>query len=224
MGGVTRVIGNVQVHGIDAAALVDAPSFATLASDVEAILAGGIVVAHAAAWDIAFLEAEFTRAGRPVHIEHYLDTLTLARRALALPSHRLAALCEHFAIRREREHRAHDDVQALRRVFERLVGVLRPTSPRDLWHVRVGQRHPRPDLVAAAHIALEQQAVVRIRYRPAHRSAEDLLFRITAVRTDLDPPQVLGYLLPSRSRRELRADRILALDFPTEPAPPSEPT
>ena len=63
MGGVTRVIGNVQVHGIDADALVDAPSFATLASDVEAILAGGIVVAHAAAWDIAFLEAEFTRAG-----------------------------------------------------------------------------------------------------------------------------------------------------------------
>ena len=35
---------------------------------------------------------------------------------------------------------------------------------------------------------------------------------VTAVRTDLDPPQVLGYLLPSRSRRELRADRILALD------------
>ena len=29
---------------------------------------------------------------------------------------------------------------------------------------------------------------------------------------DLDPPRVLGYLLPSRSRRELRADRILAIE------------
>jgi DNA polymerase-3 subunit epsilon len=36
--------------------------------------------------------------------------------------------------------------------------------------------------------------------------------RITDVRTDLDPPRVLGYLLPSRSRRELRADRILAIE------------
>ncbi len=38
------------------------------------------------------------------------------------------------------------------------------------------------------------------------------------VRTDLDPPRVLGYLLPSRSRRELRADRILAI----EPISPGE--
>jgi hypothetical protein len=44
---------------------------------------------------------------------------------------------------------------------------------------------------------------------------------VTDVRTDLDPPQVLGYLLPSRSRRELRADRILALDVPNAPNPPN---
>ena len=114
-------IGNVHVHGIDAEALAFAPSFNALCPELEAVLAGGIFVAHAAAWDVAFLEAEFARAGRPMAIEHYLDTLTLARRALPLPSHRLAALCEHFGIHRQRE-RAHNDVQALRAVFRASFG------------------------------------------------------------------------------------------------------
>ena len=56
-----------------------------------------------------------------------------------------------------------------------------------------------------------------VRYRPARRRPEELVFCVTGVRTDLDPPRVLGYLLPSRSRRELRADRILAIDSPGGP-------
>ena len=35
---------------------------------------------------------------------------------------------------------------------------------------------------------------------------------IVEVRSDLDPPRVMGYQLPSRSRRELRADRILRVE------------
>jgi DNA polymerase-3 subunit epsilon len=93
-----------------------------------------------------------------------------------------------------------------------VIAVLAPRTPRDLWHVRVGQRHARPQVMDAAHAALERNAPVTVRYRPAHRAPEELLFQITGIRTDLDPPRVLGYLLPSRSRRELRADRILAID------------
>ncbi len=203
--------GNAHIHGIDAAAVAGAPLFAELAPRIEAALDGAVVVAHAAAWDVAFLEAELARAGRPRRIEHYLDTLTLSRRAFALPSHRLSALCEAFAIPPGQAHRAASDVAALRAVFDRVVGVLAPHTPRDLWHVRVGQRRARPDLVAAAVAALEREAPVTVRYRPARRAPEELVFRVTGVRTDLDPPRVLGYLLPSRSRRELRADRILAI-------------
>jgi len=35
----------------------------------------------------------------------------------------------------------------------------------------------------------------------------------------LDPPRVIGYQLPGRGRRELRADRILRI----EPVPPPQP-
>ena len=206
------VFGNAHIHGIDPAEVERAPAFAELAPRVEQLLDGAILVAHAAAWDVAFLEAELARAGRPRRIAHCLDTLALSRRAFALPSHRLSALCKELGIVRARAHRAEDDVAALRAVFAAITSVLAPRTPRDLWHVRVGQRHARPEVLAAALAAIEPAVPVTIRYRPAHRAPEELLFRVTAVRTDLDPPRVLGYLLPSRSRRELRADRILAIE------------
>jgi DNA polymerase-3 subunit epsilon len=203
--------GNAHIHGIDPEAVAAAPSFADLLPRVEAALDGAVVVAHAASWDVAFLEAELERAGRARKISHYLDTLILSRRAFALPSHRLTALCASFGIPHEQAHRAASDVAALRAVFARVLGVLCPTTPRDLWHVRVGQRRARPDLIAAAIQALEHEVPVTVRYRPARRPPEELVFRVTGVREELDPPRVLGYLLPSRSRRELRADRILAI-------------
>ena len=213
--------GNAHIHGIDPAEVALAPTFASLAPRILELLEGAVVVAHAAAWDVAFLEAELARAGlagedprtpgQPQQILHYLDTLTLSRRAFALPSHRLGALCEAFGISPGRAHRADSDVAALRGVFARVLSVLAPATLRDLWHVRVGQRHARPELVAAAVQALEHAAPVTVRYRPARHPVEELVFQVTGVRTDLDPPRVLGYLLPSRGRRELRADRILAI-------------
>jgi DNA polymerase III subunit epsilon len=211
-----NAFGNAHVHGIQRADLAHAPTFAELSGRILSVLEGGILVAHAAAWDVSFLEAELSRAGRPERFPFFLDTLVLSRRAFALPGHGLGALCASFGILQARAHRAEDDVRALREVFRRIQGVLAPATPRDLWHVRVGERYARPAIVEAALAAAESGEHVRVRYRPAHRGPEELLFCVTGVRTDLDPPRVLGYLLPSRSRRELRADRILVID----PAPP----
>ncbi len=212
------VTGNVHVHSIDAAAVASAPSFAELAPRVEELLDGAVLVAHAAAWDVAFLEAELARAGRPRQVAHFLDSLTLSRRAFVQESHSLAALCAAFGIVRARAHRAGDDVEALRSVFARALVEIGAATPRELWHVRAGERKARPEILAAAIAALERGGEVRVRYRPAGRGAEDLRVVVVGVRTDLDPPRVLGYLLPSRSRRELRADRILALEPGTDSA------
>jgi DNA polymerase-3 subunit epsilon len=213
--------GNEHVHGITRDDLASAPTFDAIAGSVVDLMEGAIPVAHAASWDVAFLEAELARAGRVKTFPHYLDTLTLTRRAWSLPSHSLASLCDAFGIVRARAHRAHDDVAALRTVYARVAEALAPTTPRDLWHVRVGKRVARPDIVAAALLAAETGAVVTVRYRPARHGPEQLRFHVTAVRTDLDPPRVLGYLDASRSRRELRADRILAIaaDPPSPGAP-----
>ena len=103
-------------------------------------------------------------------------------------------------------------------MFELATAELGAATPRELWHVRAGERKARPEIVAAALAAAERSEKVRVRYRPAGRGAEDLVVVVLGVRTDLDPPRVLGYLLPSRSRRELRADRILAIDSGDAPA------
>jgi DNA polymerase-3 subunit epsilon len=213
------VFGSAEVHGIEPHELETAPGFSALADRLEEILDGAVIVAHAASWDVGFLEAELARMGRQVSFPHYLDTLTLSRRAFSLPNHSLSALCSELAIPRRRAHRAADDVEALMHLWSKILAVLVPATPRDLWHVRIGQRRARPAVIAAAVLAAESAAPVRVRYRPARRGPEDLDMRITAVRTDLDPPQVLGYLLASRSRRELRADRILAIEPAAAPDP-----
>jgi DNA polymerase-3 subunit epsilon len=203
--------GNADIHGIKVADLAAAPTFAALAPQIVAILDGAVLVAHAAKHDVAFLTAELARAGIPFERPHFIDTLSLSRRAFALKSHSLGPLCKSLGIPHARAHRAEPDVAAMRAVFDRIVAELHPATPRDLWHVRVGEKHARPEVLAAAARAVEQGNPVIVRYRPSHRAPEDLPMRLTAVRTDLDPPRVLGYLLASRCRRELRADRILAI-------------
>jgi DNA polymerase-3 subunit epsilon len=211
-----RVGGASHVHGLDANALAGAPRFEAIAGEVLATLEGAILVAHAAVWDVRFIAAELRRAGIATRVEHYLDTLVLARRSFAFHSYSLDALCRELAIDRGQAHRAESDVRAMRTVFDRCVGVLAPVSARDLWEVRIGERRARQAIVDACEAAAKHGAPVVVTYRAARRPPEDLSMVLIEVRSDLDPPGVVGYQLPGRGRRQLRADRILRV----EPAPP----
>ncbi len=212
-----RIGGASHVHGLDAAALEGAPSFAEIAGDVLRALDGAALVAHAAEWDASFLIAEMKRAGRSLVLTHWIDTLVLARRSFAFGSYSLDALCQSLAIDRGRAHRADSDVAAMRHVFDRCTALLAPASVRDLWEVRVAQRRARASIVTACEAAVEHGLPVQLVYRPARRAPETLLMVLTEVRSDLDLPRAVGYELPSRSRRELRSDRILRVD-PDRPA------
>jgi DNA polymerase III subunit epsilon len=200
-----------DVHGLGPEVLVGAPSFAEVADRIEEITRGAIFVAHAAEWDIAFLEAEFARLGRSIRFPFYLDTLTLARRAVWAKSHSLGALAELLGIPRQAAHRAGDDVRVLSILFDKLVRELSPRSARDLWHVRVAERHARPEVVERAQEALGTGEPAWVTYRPSHKPPRSFLAIFTQVRTDLDPPRVLGYSLPGRGRFDLRIDRILSI-------------
>ena len=221
-----RVGGAAHVHGLDAAALAGSPRFESVADDILAVLDGAVLVAHAASWDVRFLVAELARAGRPVgpdtaqgvQLEHYLDTLALARRSFAFHSYSLDALCRELLIERGQAHRAESDVRALRAVFDRCVAVLAPVSVRDLWEVRVGERKARQAIVDACEAAVKHGVAVTVTYRAARRAPAALEMVLLEVLSDLDPPGVVGYQLPGRGRRQLRVDRILRID----PATPAE--
>ena len=213
-----RIGGAAHVHGLDEAALAGAPAFGAIADDVLRALDGAVLVAHAAEWDVNFLLAEMKRGGRELSLTHWVDTLVLARRSFAFGSYSLDALCKSLAIDRGRAHRADSDVAAMRAVFDRCVGVLAPESVRDLWEVRVAQRRARAAIVAACEAAVEHGLPVQIVYRAARRAPETLLMVLTEVRSDLDLPRAIGYLLPGRGRRELRSDRILRIEPPPLPS------
>jgi DNA polymerase-3 subunit epsilon len=208
----SRAGGSAHVHGIDAAALENAPTFGDVLADVRAVLEGAVFVAHGAEWDVRFLGVEAERVGATLPIAHWVDTLNLSRRAFALPSHALDALCIHFGIARGRAHRAEDDVRALRAVLDRCIEALAPKTPRDLWHVRVGKRVVRPEIVEACARAAQTKAPVRIAYRPAQKPSQEFVMVVTEVRHGDEPPRVVGWEVASRSHRELRADRILAVE------------
>jgi DNA polymerase-3 subunit epsilon len=203
--------GNAHIHGITAEELAAAPTFAELAPRVLELLRGAVPVAHGAAMDEAFLDLELKRAGVEVTLGTFIDTLNLSRRAFASGSHALGAIAKKLGLGPARVHRAADDVATLRALFARIVELLAPTSPRDLWQVRVGEGKARAAVVARAEQAVRDGRPVLITYRPRKRQAEELEFVITEVRAKLDPPTLLGYLLRCRSRRELRADRVLSI-------------
>ena len=208
-------MGAQHVHGIDDAMVASAPKFAEVAEQVESILGDAVFIAHGAKYDAEFLNLELARAGREFRVIHWVDTLKLARRALGLDSHSLHALCKHFEIAQDRAHRAEDDVQALRTVFARVVALLGPVSARDLWEVKIAERLARASILSACEAARVAGTEVRITYRPSRRKAEILSMIVTGIASDLDPPRVMGYLVAGRSRRELRADRILRVEIPT---------
>jgi DNA polymerase III subunit epsilon len=205
-------VGNVHVHGIDAAAVASSPTWAEIATEVEELLSGAVFVAHGASWDIAFVCAEMNRAGRPFTIPFHLDTLTLSRRAFVLPKHSLDALRVHFALDTSRAHRADADVLALREVFARCIAALEPSTPRDLWEVKIAEAKARTRILAECQRAVDEKRQITIVYRPRARAAEPMRFVPTSIEVGLDPPRVIGYQLPGRGRRELRADRILRIE------------
>jgi len=204
--------GNDHIHGIPAEEIAKAKTWSELADRIASLLDGAVLVAHGAWWDVAFLRAEMERSGHAFTVEHYLDTLNLSRRAFGLDKHSLTALREHFEIDVGPAHRADADVRALREVFARCTEALDPKTPRDLWEVRIAERRVREHVLAQCKEALDAKRECTVVYRARARPAEPLRMMITAIDLGLDPPRVIGYQLPGRGRRELRADRILRIE------------
>lgn len=93
--------GAQAVHGLSTAFLADKPRFAQLCDDIAAFLRGAELIIHNAAFDVGFLDAEFTRAGvahRVADLASVLDTLPLARHLHPGQRNSLDALCRRYFV------------------------------------------------------------------------------------------------------------------------------
>jgi len=114
-----------KVHGLAAEFLSDKPLFAAVAADFTAFIGDARLVAHNAAFDIAFLNAELARVGQPpIATERVVDTLALARRKFPFAQNSLDALCQRFGIdnARRTKHGALLDSEILADVYIELLG------------------------------------------------------------------------------------------------------
>jgi len=114
-----------RLTGISDAMVREAPTFAEIAGELAAHLAGRIFVAHNARFDLGFLGAEFARVA-PTPLDEMLSgslcTVRLARRVLGhLPRRNLDAVCHHYGVRIADRHRAAGDAEATAHVLLHLM-------------------------------------------------------------------------------------------------------
>ena len=113
------------VHGLSAIFLSDKPRFSERAPELLEFIADSPLVAHNAAFDFGFLNAELERCGRTaVCFSRMIDTLQLARSKHPGAKHSLDALCMRFGVDRSHrvKHGALLDAQLLAQVYVELTG------------------------------------------------------------------------------------------------------
>ena len=118
-----------RVHGLTRAFLAGHRRFAEEADALLAFIGDAKLVMHNAPFDLAFLNAELERIGKPpIPPARTLDTLALARRKYPGAPASLDALCKRFGIDRSarEKHGALLDAALLTEVYLELIGGRQP--------------------------------------------------------------------------------------------------
>lgn len=113
------------IHGLEDAFLRDKPLFAHIADEFMEFIAEANLIAHNAAFDVAFVNAELTRLGRPpLGDDRIIDTLMLARRKHPGSPASLDALMSRYQVDASRRtlHGALLDAELLSEVYIELIG------------------------------------------------------------------------------------------------------
>ena len=106
-------VGATHIHGITDADVKDAPFFAQVLPDITDRLRGLAVVAHNARFDLAFLRAEYSRAGWSMPWLPSVCTLEASRQHLPdLPRRRLPDCCAAARVTHHGAHSALGDARA----------------------------------------------------------------------------------------------------------------
>lgn len=112
----------VAVHGITAQMLADKPVFEKVATQIADFLRGAELIIHNAAFDISFLDMEFSRLGMP-KIEELvvgvIDTIPMARQLYPGQKVNLDALCNRLGVDKTKRvfHGALIDCELLAEVY-----------------------------------------------------------------------------------------------------------
>jgi DNA polymerase-3 subunit epsilon/CBS domain-containing protein len=114
------------IHGIDAAAVADAPVFAQVWTEVSDFLGSSVVIGHTIGFDLAVLQRECERAGVRWQRPRTLDTQHLAQVVEPrLGGYSLEQLAQWLGVDVSNRHSALGDALTTARIFEALIPKLR---------------------------------------------------------------------------------------------------
>jgi DNA polymerase III subunit epsilon len=179
--------GAQQVHGLSRERLAKEPTFAEVHADFLEFIRDAELIIHNAAFDVAFLNAEFARmelAHRVNDLCRVLDSLALARQMHPGQRNNLDALCKRYSVDNSRRdyHGALLDARILAEVYLAMTGGqanLTLSAESDNARSRARQAAP-PRVGAGARVAVirpsEQELV-------AHEHALALLDKASGGRT-----------------------------------------
>lgn len=130
-----------KINGITDAMLMKEPPSAEVIPDFMEFIGDTPIIAHNAPFDVAFINEELSRLGRPPLKNRVIDTRIFAKELFpSLHSYRLQDLARNFSITAIDAHRAEDDARVCMELFLVCLARLRET---------------RPDLVQAASAVSE---------------------------------------------------------------------
>ncbi len=164
-----------RVHGITLDQLKDAPLFDEVADALLEFLADDPLIAHNAAFDFSFLNAEFSRLARPpLDAARMVCTLELARQRFPGMPNSLDALCRRFGIdlSERTTHNALLDCRLLAEVYVELTGgrqrglLLAAEGQAEMpvvAYAAVGPREPRLIVPTPAERAAHAAFIARIK-------------------------------------------------------------
>ena len=164
----------LAIHGLTEEFLARHPRFAEIVDELLAFIGDDRLVIHNAEFDLAFLNAELRRLGRPLLASPFVDTLAVARSRFPGNPASLDALCRRFAIDlSERElHGAALDCRLLADVYIELLGGRQPgldflaadrTAAIAISQVAREVRPPRPHAPEPGELAAHQAMLATLK-------------------------------------------------------------
>ncbi len=187
------------VHGLSIDLLKGHPPFAEIVAELIDFIGDAPLVAHNAAFDLGFINAELERVKRPpIPRDRLVDTLLLARRKYPGGQNRLDDLCARFGIDNSRrtKHGALLDAELLAEVYLELIEARQA-------QLGLGSVVSGPRVVAGAPVMRVRPVPLTPRITEAERAAHRALVATlgsAAIWLDyLDPPQAQPATEPARA-------------------------
>jgi CBS domain-containing protein len=203
--GIAIPVATTAVHGITDAMVKGQPRFCEVVPALDDLLAGGLLIGHATAYDLAMLAREYAICGRPWRQPRSLDVRVLGRLvAPTLADHSLDRLCEWAGIEVQGRHTALGDAIATAEMFMALVPLLRRKGIKTLAEAEAACRrietleNGAPPQSEPARSDLEPALVGLDSFAYRHRVADVMSAPAVFVEPELCLREVLKVLVERR--------------------------